>query len=321
MSVERPTVSVCLPVYNGERYVRDAINSVLGQTFTDFELVVSDNGSTDKTEEICRSFAAADPRVRYHRANVNRGLAWNFNTAFALATGRYLTWLAHDDVMAREYVERCVETLEADSGAVLCFSNGTHVDEKGAVVKAIAPDNDGEAHSPSERFKKIIRLEHACDAVFGLMRRDVLRQTRLHGPYADSDRVLLAEMGLRGRFRLLRECLYSRRVHAQRTTKVYDLRERTLIFDPTKAGKTFFPFALKVQGFVSAVHRARLPLLERYRCCRHLARWLWAWRGRLWEDGVEGLKLPLKRHLSDYRIAQLKTIRGELFGRISACRS
>src|SRR6516225_9483787 len=106
MTTRSPQVTVCLPVYNGQNYVGDAIRSVLGQTFEDFELVISDNASTDGTAEICRRAAARDPRVRYFRADTNRGLAWNHNHAFALAGGRYVMWMGHDDVLAAEYLSR-----------------------------------------------------------------------------------------------------------------------------------------------------------------------------------------------------------------------
>src|SRR5262245_26889183 len=123
MIARNPCVSVCLPVYNGQDYVSEAIRSVLEQTFEDFELIISDNASTDGTEEICRDAAARDPRARYYRADVNRGLAWNHNRAFELARGRHLVWIGHDDLMAPEYVSRCLQAMEEDSEIVLCFAN------------------------------------------------------------------------------------------------------------------------------------------------------------------------------------------------------
>src|SRR5262245_7281116 len=103
-----PTASICLPVFNGDNFVRQTIRSILDQTFTDFELIISDNASTDGTAAICEQFVAQDPRVRYYRSDVNRGLAWNFNRAFELARGRYVAWIGHDDLMAADYIKRCV---------------------------------------------------------------------------------------------------------------------------------------------------------------------------------------------------------------------
>ena len=143
MSDYRPSVSICLPVYNGENYVREAITSILEQTFEDFELIISDNASTDGTGEICRDAATRDPRVRYYRAEVNRGLAWNHNRAFDLARGRYVAWIGHDDLMGRQYIGRCVEALEKDAGAVLAFAGYLYIDDKGSVIGRVAYGESG----------------------------------------------------------------------------------------------------------------------------------------------------------------------------------
>ena len=122
-AVPEPAVSVGLPVYNGERYLAEAIESVLRQTFADFELVISDNASTDRTAEICRSFARADGRVRYHRNEANLGALPNFNRVFDLGRGRYFKWAAHDDVLRPELLRRCVDVLEDNRDAVVCESD------------------------------------------------------------------------------------------------------------------------------------------------------------------------------------------------------
>ena len=108
-----PRVSIGLPVYNGENYMAAAIDSLLAQTFTDFELIISDNASTDATEQICRDYAHRDGRIRYYREEVNRGAAWNFTHTFELARGEYFKWHAHDDLCARpcwSAASRCLMT-------------------------------------------------------------------------------------------------------------------------------------------------------------------------------------------------------------------
>lgn len=314
MSQTWPSVTVCLPVYNGETFIRQAIKSVLEQTFADLELVISDNASTDNTGEICRAAAGDDLRVRYSRAEVNRGLAWNHNRAFQLANGRYVMWMGHDDLLDKEYIGACVAALAKDPQLVLCFSNGNHIDDNGKLIRRVVSANDGEPRRPSERFKNIVRLEHWCDAIFGLMRTDVLQQTQLHGGFADSDRVLLAEMGLRGRFAHVSQHLFSRRVHSKATTWcAWDPRERSVLFDPANAGKMIFPFLLKASGFFRAVQRARLPRSERSRCYRHLLRWLWRYRGDLGKDMREELVSVLKRNLSENHVKLLKGLCSQLF--------
>ena len=132
MSESVPRVTIGLPVYNGENYLAEAIESLLSQTFTDFELVICDNGSTDRTEQVCRAFAARDARIRYYRESQNRGLAWNFSRTFELARGRYFKWQAHDDLCGPTLLERSVEALDRDPALVLACARRTIIDHDGA---------------------------------------------------------------------------------------------------------------------------------------------------------------------------------------------
>src|SRR3712207_3999522 len=117
---QAPTVSIGLPVYNGERYLALAIEAVLAQTYRDFELIISDNGSTDATSAICKAFAARDPRVRYYRYEENRGAAWNFNNTARLARGRYFKWQCYDDLLEPEMIQACLDVLEREPEVAVC---------------------------------------------------------------------------------------------------------------------------------------------------------------------------------------------------------
>src|SRR5262245_57216615 len=97
-STEVPRVSIGLPVYNGAKYLAEAIDSLLEQTFSDFELIISDNGSTDATPAICEEYAAKDGRIRFLRQEINRGLAWNWNCVLEESRGAYFKWAACDDL-------------------------------------------------------------------------------------------------------------------------------------------------------------------------------------------------------------------------------
>ena len=114
-----PRVTIGLPVYNGQNYLVETLESLLAQTYTDFELVISDNASTDRTEAICRQYAAGDARIRYYRNDENIGASANYNRAFELGRGEYFKWAAHDDLLAPTYLERCVEVLDANPDVVL----------------------------------------------------------------------------------------------------------------------------------------------------------------------------------------------------------
>jgi glycosyltransferase involved in cell wall biosynthesis len=131
MSTREPLVSVGLPVYHDKGFLREAIDSILGQEYRNLELIVSDDASNAATEAICREYAARDPRVRHHRAERNRGAVANFNRAFELARGEYFMWAAYDDVRHPQYLRRCVAALEAHPSAVLCCTEVRLIDERG----------------------------------------------------------------------------------------------------------------------------------------------------------------------------------------------
>jgi glycosyltransferase involved in cell wall biosynthesis len=116
-----PKVSIGMPVYNGENFIVESLDALFAQTFTDFELIICDNASTDRTGEICREYAARDARIRYCRNETNIGASANYNLTFELARGDYFKWAAHDDICAPTYVERCVEALDRDPGVALAY--------------------------------------------------------------------------------------------------------------------------------------------------------------------------------------------------------
>src|SRR3989337_590294 len=122
MVANMPTVSIGLPVFNGEKYLRQALDSILAQTYQDFELIISDNASTDKTQQICREYVKKDSRIRYYRNKRNLGATRNHNRVFELSCGEYFKWASHDDLLAPEFLSRCVSVLDQDHSIVLCHS-------------------------------------------------------------------------------------------------------------------------------------------------------------------------------------------------------
>ena len=132
-----PTLSVGLPVYNGERYLAESLDALLAQTYADFELIISDNASTDRTAEICREYAARDPRIRYVRQPVNVGAGPNHNLLVPLARGTYFKWASHDDLYAPTLLELCVRELEEHPEAVLAHCREGFIDDAGTMVRVI----------------------------------------------------------------------------------------------------------------------------------------------------------------------------------------
>lgn len=239
--VTAPTVSVGLPVYNGERYVAEAIESILGQTWRDLELIICDNASTDATEQICRGYARRDARVRYERADANVGLARNFNRCVELARGRYFKWLPHDDLCRPTFIERCVEAYtKGPQSTVLVYPTPVFIDEHGAII---APDNSAfEAMqvSPRRRFAVVMRRVLHGNPHLGVLRTSVLRRTRGIGGFPASDYVLNAELALLGRIRRLPEPLMLRRLHETSSRRRNPSREMlTRWLDPSASGGRF----------------------------------------------------------------------------------
>jgi glycosyltransferase involved in cell wall biosynthesis len=211
VSERPPRVSVGLPVFNGERYLARALDSLIGQDFEDFELIISDNASTDGTSEICQDYAGRDRRIRYHRNGRNIGAVGNFNRTLHLASGEYFKWAAHDDWCAPEFLSRCVEALDDDASTVLCFTAMGVADEEGNVFRVQREDLDGAASAhPRTRFHAMLwSLVDCTGPVFGLMRSITLRSHRVVLPNApELDRILIGELSLLGRIRQLPDVLF-----------------------------------------------------------------------------------------------------------------
>ncbi len=134
MTEIRPRVSIGLPVYNGGQFVSKAIEAVLGQTFSDLELIISDNASTDSTEEICLAYASRDKRIRYYRNAANVGVNPNYRRVFSLATSEYFKWVTHDDLQTLDFLEKTVPILDRDPGVVVCYPRVVVIDENENVI-------------------------------------------------------------------------------------------------------------------------------------------------------------------------------------------
>ncbi len=146
---EQPKVTIGMPVFDGENFVGSAIASLLAQTFTDFELIISDNGSTDRTQEICNEYALRDTRIHYVRQTKNLGAIANFNSLVSRARGVYFKWAAHDDLCEPTYLERCVEILDRSPEIAWCHSDSDMIDSEGRSWLDRMPSDDERLRSIS----------------------------------------------------------------------------------------------------------------------------------------------------------------------------
>lgn len=278
---EGPLVSLGMPVYNGERYLREAIDSALAQTLPDIEVVVSDNASTDGTERICREIAAQDPRVRYFRNASNVGAHPNFNLAFERSRGRYFKWLAHDDRLHPDYLNQCVAVLDADASVVLCQTDLVCIDESGQEV-GVVPWRLEAAGSPDpvRRFAAVLMKRHNCYDFMGVVRRDVLAQTPLKS-FHGGDRTLLAHVATLGRFAHVHQPLMTIRDHSNRYTRSTTRpAERARWHDARNTGRFSFPHWSLYGSFWEIVGKMRTGALDRLRAAGVLLAWWFVnWNG------------------------------------------
>lgn len=271
----KPRVSIGMPVFNGENYLAEALDSLLTQTFSDFELIISDNASTDKTEEICRAYAVRDQRIRYFRNQENLGASRNYNRVFELSSGEYFKWAAHDDLCAPEFLERCVDVLDQDPSVILCYSRARAIDEHREVLRSFDAKPKLGSSKPHERFYECVCVPHSQVAVFGVMRVSTLKKTRLIGNFSSSDRTLLGELALLGRFHEIPEFLSFKRHHPQQHWRIYRGRHaREVWYDPARARKITFPNWRLLWEHLVSIRRAPLSGRERAWCYLYMGWWI-----------------------------------------------
>lgn len=291
--VVRPSVSIGLPVYNGERYLEGAIESILGQSYSDLELIVSDNASTDLTEAISRAAVERDSRVRYIRNAENLGAAENYNRVFNASNGKFFKWASHDDLCAPTFVERCVEGLESNSSAVLCYPRTMFIDADGGHIGEYEEHDDFTAADASARFKTWLfdRTGPWCNAVFGLIRSDVLAATGLIGKFNSSDVILLGELLLHGTMQRIPDLLFYRRDHPERSVLAHSSdAARAVWFDPASSGRIQMPTWRWFRGYAGAIARCDLSIPARIHCSGSLMKWGVQQRGRLKNELVGATK-------------------------------
>lgn len=270
-------ITVGLPVYNREKYIRQSLDSLLAQTFTDFELIISDNASTDGTEAICREYAERDARIRYVRNSENVGANRNFNRLFALARGKYLKWSTSDDYWAPDMLARTYEVLEEDPSVVLCYPKTTIVDAEGEVLETYEDNLHLMEENPADRFIKLIERIGLCHQHLGLIRRDALARTALLGDHFACDLNLLAELTLYGKFYEYPERMFFRRFHPGSSSwKKGPSREAVqhqLDFtDPQRRLGIRYHVWRSHRAFFTAVRRAPLSGRDRRRLYGYLLR-------------------------------------------------
>lgn len=292
MVSNKPQVSIGLPVLNGEKYLTQALDSILAQTYQNFEVIISDNASTDDTPQICRAYATKDNRIRYYRNERNLGSVRNFNRVFELSSGVYFKWAAHDDIISPDFLAKCIAVLDQDQSIVLCHSKTARIDENGAVVGTYdSATND--SLEPHERLRNILKRKGFPWMIFGVMRKDALSMTSLLKDYIGSDWNLLAEISLIGRIYEIPEYLFFRRDHPEAYTRqhyskgaISSYRKESVWWTGKKRRNLIiFPRLKNCLEFFKSVRRAPISWHEQWLCYKEITRWLYTegWRLMKWD--------------------------------------
>lgn len=265
MSGGKPRVTFCLPVYNGQRSVRRALDSALAQDFDDLEVVVSDNASDDDTPAILAEYAARDPRVRISTNSENVGLLENVNTVFRMARGEYVRLLGSDDWLEPDFLTRCVGELDRLPAAVgVTTGFRAHLDS-GESVYEPDPGEVPDSPDPVRRLARMLSFyresDRLYDPIHGVYRRDALMRTGLIRIMTQNDQVLTAELALMGPIPHLPECLTHRRKSYPKTReallrRLHPTRWREIDYHPIRCSWVL----------LGIVRDAQITLAQRLRC-------------------------------------------------------
>ena len=219
-----PRISIGIPVYNGEKFIRKCIESVLQQTYKNFELIISDNASTDSTPDICKEFLKKDNRITFVRQNENMGPNWNFNFPLEKANGEYFVWLVADAIISPEFIEKNIAVLESQDNTVGCISkikiDHTCVDKfktEKEVLKKIGlvyrPSNafGGEGvleitGSYMERIRKYLK-HFPWEMFYAVYRTKLLRESFVHDFFVGSDASLVLSVLKHGEIQVVDQIL------------------------------------------------------------------------------------------------------------------
>lgn len=281
---QNPKVSIGLPVFNGEKYLTASIDSILAQTFEDFELIIMDNASTDSTQEICKKYASKDKRIRYCRNRKNVGAMRNFNAVFKLSTGKYFKWVAHDDVHSPTFLEDCVDVLDNNPTVVLCHSKTACINEQGKVIGSYHYHSKFNSKKPHERFGHLLNVYSPAWAIFGLMRLSALKSTPLLRSYIGSDMNLLAEISLLGEMCEIPKYLFFRRAHPEAySNKQYSTYEEEIDWwtKDSPYGLICLTYTRRFVEYFKSINHVNLSFSERLLCYLQVFKWFfregWVW--------------------------------------------
>lgn len=278
-STHIPKVSIGMPAFNSASTIGSAIESLLQQSFDDFELIVSDNASTDGTGKILQDYAARDPRVRVFHQPTNIGANLNYSAVVRLARGRYFKWASSSDWCAPDFLRLCAAVLDTRADVVLVYPRARLFQQDPANARDYEFDVDLQDSSPANRLARVVHDFRLNNAMNGLIRTDALRRTRLIEHYPSGDVVLMGHLALLGKLLLLPDALYYRRMEPETATSLMDAKAVERHHYPTATLRALFPNWKLHLGWLRVVLSVPMTWRERRRAIATVSRMCcWRWR-------------------------------------------
>jgi glycosyltransferase involved in cell wall biosynthesis len=288
-------VVVGLPVYNGLKYLGAAVESHLSQSFGDFDLVISDNGSTDATPEICNGYAAKDKRVKYLRSPENRGILWNHRrvTEEIGNQTRYFRWAGADDIMEPGLLQAMVDVLDGRREVEAVMPGTKNIDDQGQLIGALDRTLDLQSPDAFERARMILTANYQHVVAYGLLRASSLRVMRTRPDYIGWDPVFIWELALRGPIVQLADRSLLRRFHANSISRVKTVKEMKKWVEPNAKAGMNFPYWTWSYERMRSLLGSPLSRRDKWRVGKLLARDVRWQRAKLARDVTQAARRAL----------------------------
>jgi glycosyltransferase involved in cell wall biosynthesis len=290
--MSEPKVVVGLPVYNGQKFLGAAIESHLAQSFSDFHLVISDNGSTDATPEICAEYARKDTRIKYLRSPENRGNLWNHRRVLEAieSPGQYFRWAGADDIMEPGLLQAMVTVLDARPEVEAVVPDTKNIDDDGAIIGSMARTLDLQSSDVFERASQVLLVNYQHVIAYGLLRASTLRLMRTGPAYPGWDAIFVWELALRGVLVQAAGPALLRRLHAGSISRVKSAKELRKWVEPSSKAGMSFPHWTWAYERARVLFAVPLTIGDRLRIGMFLARaTLWQ-RGSLFRDVTQAAR-------------------------------
>lgn len=292
-------ITVGIPTFNSEAYLGLAIEGLLAQTFSDFELVVSDNASTDGTRNVVENYMSIDRRVRYIRHSENIGANLNYSHVVRIANGDFFKWSSSSDWCAPTFLEKCFRELSAHEDAVLVVPRTRLFESTPEESQDYPFDIEILDESPSVRLKYLMSNLELNNAMNGLIRTSALRKTRLVEHYRAADVVLMGHLAMLGKFRLIDERLFYRRMALETSTALQDAQTIRKFLYPRVDSRTLFQGCRRHLGWARSAWSAPMSIGDRFEALTQVAKACYWEKSVIREDFRLALKYALQRNAEE----------------------